>query len=95
MRAERRKAKNEGKEKYQGYSKEDILVRGRGCGSSKIDSFERWNEKKDNGGGEKQKSAADGGIGRREVTAFDFDTDVRSHANGSPELGIREVLNLK
>ena len=29
--------------------------------------------------------------GKREVTAFDFNTEHRSHANGSPELGIREA----
>lgn len=101
LRTERRKAKTEGKEKYQGFSKDDMLVRGGGA-SSKFDSFERWNEKKESrsmdfndkkefGGEEK---IGGGGIGnRREVTAFDFD-ESRSHANGSPELGIREVGRL-
>lgn len=76
-----------------------------GRGQSKIDSFERWNEKKNkntkfellivctyiyvfdsDNGGER------GFGGRREVTAFDFDSEPRSHNNGSPELGIREVI---
>lgn len=93
LRTERRKAKTEGKEKYQGFSKDDMLVRGGGA-SSKFDSFERWNEKKESRSmdfnGKKVDSGEGGGGGRREVTAFDFD-ESRSHANGSPELGIREV----
>jgi hypothetical protein len=97
LRAERRKSKSEGREKYQGYSKDDMLCRGGGSSaSSKIDSFERWNEKKPSREGNmdfERKEAEKTGrteIGRREVTAFDFD-ESRSHANGSPELGIREV----
>ncbi|KAI3422016.1 hypothetical protein GPALN_012553 [Globodera pallida] len=92
LRTERRKAKTEGREKYQGFSKEDMLS-GRGT-STKFDSFERWNEKKTTNT-EKSielSSGSRGGFngGRREVTAFDFDSENRSYANGSPELGIRE-----
>jgi hypothetical protein len=97
IRTERRKAKTESREKYQGFSKDDMLVRG--GGSSKIDSFERWNEKKESRSMDFDKKSGgrdgveDSGIGKREVTAFDFD-EARSHANGSPELGIREVSYL-
>jgi len=45
LRNERRKAKADGGEKYQGFSKDDMLYRG-GSNSSEFDSFERWNEKK-------------------------------------------------
>lgn len=92
LRTERRKAKTEGREKYQGYSKEDMIR-----GGSKFDSFERWNEKKDKMDFDKKNREysefeQENGIGHREVTAFDFDTEnSHSNANGSPELGIREV----
>lgn len=91
LRTERRKAKTEGREKYQGYSKEDMIR-----GGSKFDSFERWNEKKDKMDFDKKNREysefeQENGIGHREVTAFDFDTEnSHSNANGSPELGIRE-----
>lgn len=95
LRSERRKAKTEGREKYQGFSKEDMLVRGGGA-SSKFDSFERWNEKKEGQldfdkktGGERREIDGNCRTGHREVTAFDFN-ESHSHANGSPELGIRE-----
>nr|CAD2194243.1 unnamed protein product [Meloidogyne enterolobii] len=98
LRNERRKAKADGREKYQGFSKDDMLYRG-GSNSSKFDSFERWNEKKveKDEREEKQKewkstSRSGSNSARREVTAFDFDTadNSRSRASGSPELGIRE-----
>jgi len=100
LRNERRKAKADGREKYQGFSKDDMLYRG-GSNSSKFDSFERWNEKKveKDEREEKQKewkstSRSGSNSARREVTAFDFDTadNSRSRASGSPELGIREVF---
>uniref|UniRef100_A0A915M9S7 ENTH domain-containing protein n=1 Tax=Meloidogyne javanica TaxID=6303 RepID=A0A915M9S7_MELJA len=98
LRNERRKAKADGREKYQGFSKDDMLYRG-GSNSSKFDSFERWNEKKveKDEREDKQKEwkstpRSGSNSARREVTAFDFDTadNSRSRASGSPELGIRE-----
>ncbi|KAL7073606.1 hypothetical protein ACQ4LE_006936 [Meloidogyne hapla] len=95
LRNERRKAKADGREKYQGFSKDDMLYRG-GSNSSKFDSFERWNEKKGEKDEQEKKQKEWKGTPRssvrREVTAFDFDTadNSRSRASGSPELGIRE-----
>ncbi|KAH7724542.1 ENTH domain containing protein [Aphelenchoides avenae] len=84
LRGERRKAKTEGKEKYQGFSKEEMLF-GNG---SKVKSFESWNEsnksKSYSGGFSDDPPSTTG----REVTAFDFG-DTRHHTS-SPELGIRE-----
>lgn len=99
LRNERRKAKADGREKYQGFSKDDMLYRG-GSNSSKFDSFERWNEKKEGQCEQEDKqkewkgNSRGGSTTRREVTAFDFDTtdNSRSRGSGSPELGIREVF---
>ncbi|KAL3068133.1 hypothetical protein niasHT_027963 [Heterodera trifolii] len=91
LRIERKKAKTEGREKYQGFSKEDMLS-GRGMSNSKLDSFEKWNEKTADADKPAESGGHSRGFGtnRREVTAFDFDAENRSYANGSPELGIRE-----
>ncbi|KAI6187592.1 ENTH domain-containing protein [Aphelenchoides besseyi] len=78
---ERRKTKTENKEKYQGFSKEDMMMRG---GSSKMSSFDSWNDKKFN-----SRKYDDFELPEprgREVNSFDFDNS--RNRSSSPELGI-------
>uniref|UniRef100_A0A1I7RLS1 ENTH domain-containing protein n=1 Tax=Bursaphelenchus xylophilus TaxID=6326 RepID=A0A1I7RLS1_BURXY len=84
---ERRKARGENKDKYQGYSKEDMMMKG-GVSSSKSSSFDNW-DRKSSGGFNSRKDKFDDlpePKSSREVTAFDFDDGRQRTA--SPELGI-------
>ena len=95
LRGERRKAKIEGREKYQGFSKEEMMMKG------KFSNFDSWNEKSKPSNSSSSyysdkydKHIESGGDGvenfkRREITAFDFGETNRNQDNCSPELGIR------
>lgn len=85
LRIERHKSKTEGKEKYQGFSKEDMLYKS-GLGN-KSSNFDNWNFKSYlNNGSELNNSGFDKNNSQREITAFDF-AENRNNSN-SPELGI-------
>uniref|UniRef100_A0A914E6P9 ENTH domain-containing protein n=1 Tax=Acrobeloides nanus TaxID=290746 RepID=A0A914E6P9_9BILA len=87
LRTERRKVKTEGKEKYQGYSKEEMNMKG---GTSSFDS--KWKNDRKNDFRDDDFSSRDNdrdfSSPQREVTAFDFAESRNQTA--SPELGIRE-----
>ncbi|KAI1720774.1 ENTH domain-containing protein [Ditylenchus destructor] len=86
LRGERRKSKTESRDKYQGFSKEEMVTKG------KVSSFESWNEKKSeknySSSGFDDEPQSNAGGNKKEITAFDFG-DGRNRS-GSPELGIRE-----
>ncbi|TMS36172.1 hypothetical protein L596_003406 [Steinernema carpocapsae] len=88
LREERKKAKSEGKEKYQGYSKEEMRMgKGGSYSSSSMGNIDDWNGrsyKSDNfSGGYRDEPS-------REVNSFNFPDDERNRSE-SPELGIRET----
>ncbi|KAK0396534.1 hypothetical protein QR680_001755 [Steinernema hermaphroditum] len=88
LRAERRKAKTEGKEKYQGYSKEEMRMgKGGNYSSSSMGDINDWN-------GKSMRSSKQSDSYRdepsREVNSFNFPDDERQRSD-SPELGIRET----
>ncbi|VDN04224.1 unnamed protein product [Thelazia callipaeda] len=95
LKAERKKAKLEGKEKYQGYSKDDLRLGMGGYSffrSSGPENFNDW--KTSNQFSKKRNSFDDDGrdaYHHREVNSFQFPDEEISHGGGdSPELGIRE-----
>lgn len=92
LRIERRKAKTEGKEKYQGFSKEDMRIRGGAISfSSNKSSYDSW-EKSSADRSERRNSFGDDreAYQDREVNSFQFPEEGIRNARDSPELGIRE-----
>uniref|UniRef100_A0A915Q136 ENTH domain-containing protein n=1 Tax=Setaria digitata TaxID=48799 RepID=A0A915Q136_9BILA len=92
LKAERKKAKSEGKEKYKGYSKDDIRLGGQTAFSSNTKSFGDWKSSSDFS---KRRNSCDedgrDSYRHREVNSFQFPDEEMSHGGGdSPELGIRE-----
>ncbi|MCP9265933.1 Clathrin interactor 1 [Dirofilaria immitis] len=92
LKAERKKAKLEGKEKYKGYSKDDIR-----CGQAIFNSNSGGNltSGRNSSDFSKRRSSCDedgrDSYRHREVNSFQFPDEEISHGGGdSPELGIRE-----
>ncbi|VDN81695.1 unnamed protein product [Brugia pahangi] len=91
LKTERKKAKLEGKEKYKGYSKDDMRL----CGqitfsSNNTENFGNWRNSSDIS---KRNSCHEDGRDpyHREVNSFQFPDEEIIHGEGdSPELGIRE-----
>lgn len=88
LRMERKKAKMEGKEKYQGYSKDDMRL-GRG-GSGRTSSFDNWNSYNYSGRRNSVDEEAREAYRDREVNSFQFPDEEGRNVRDSPELGIRE-----
>ncbi|VBB34852.1 unnamed protein product, partial [Acanthocheilonema viteae] len=93
LKAERKKAKLEGKEKYKGYSKDDMRLGGQTIFSSNNKgNSDEW---RNSGDFSKRRNSCDedgrDSYRHREVNSFQFPDEEISHCGGdSPELGIRE-----
>ncbi|MFH4979137.1 hypothetical protein AB6A40_005846 [Gnathostoma spinigerum] len=90
LREERRKIKNEGKEKYQGFSKEDLRMHGAEICSSGggLGRFDEWKSGSSRFSSQLDDNDFDMG---REINSFQFpDDDEYRNNRESPELGIRE-----
>ncbi|VDM09340.1 unnamed protein product [Wuchereria bancrofti] len=94
LKTERKKAKLEGKDKYKGYSKDDMRLSGQiTFSSNSTENFGDWKNSSDFS--KKRNSSDEDGrdsYRHREVNSFQFPDEEIIHGEGdSPELGIREV----
>ncbi|VDK64173.1 unnamed protein product [Onchocerca ochengi] len=92
LKAERKKAKLEGREKYKGYSKDDMRLGGQTTFNNNRGNFGDWRNGSDSS---KRRNSYDedgrDSYHHREVNSFQFPDEEISHGGGdSPELGIRE-----
>ncbi|VDM92852.1 unnamed protein product [Litomosoides sigmodontis] len=92
LKSERKKAKLEGKEKYKGYSKDDIRLGGQTTFSNNTTTSGDWRNSSDFS--RRRNSCDEDGrdfYRHREVNSFQFPDEEINHGGGeSPELGIRE-----
>ncbi|PIO73500.1 hypothetical protein TELCIR_04530 [Teladorsagia circumcincta] len=92
LRAQRKKMKSDNKERYQGYTSDDIRIgRGGAYNSSSINSYsDEW--KDDNSDSYKNRSSYDDSrddYSSKEVNSFQFPDETR-RGSASPELGFRQ-----
>uniref|UniRef100_A0AAF5PHW7 ENTH domain-containing protein n=1 Tax=Wuchereria bancrofti TaxID=6293 RepID=A0AAF5PHW7_WUCBA len=95
LKTERKKAKLEGKDKYKGYSKDDMRLSGQiTFSSNSTENFGDWKNSSDFS--KKRNSSDEDGrdsYRHREVNSFQFPDEEIIHGEGdSPELGIREHI---
>ncbi|OZC11114.1 hypothetical protein X798_01940 [Onchocerca flexuosa] len=92
LKAERKKAKLEGREKYKGYSKDDMRLGGQTTFNNNRGNFGDWRNGSDSS---KRRNSCDedgrDSYHHREVNSFQFpDEEISRDGGDSPELGIRE-----